>query len=54
MKVITASLSDFQNLMDDLLNKEIGIDRYITYVVTRDVKSTPISLLTLLENKKIP
>ncbi len=54
MKVITASLNDFQNLMDDLLNKEIGIDRYITYVVTRDVKSTPISLLKLLENKKIP
>jgi Lrp/AsnC family transcriptional regulator of ectoine degradation len=52
MKVITASLKDFQNLMDDLLNKEIGIDRYITYFVIRDVKSTSLSLCKFLVNKK--
>lgn len=51
LKVVTTSLQKFQNVMDDLLNKEIGIDRYIIYMVTRDVKSKPISLSKLLEDK---
>jgi Lrp/AsnC family transcriptional regulator of ectoine degradation len=50
MKVITASLNDFQNLMEDLLNKDIGIERYTIYVLTREVKSTPLSLSKLLGN----
>ncbi|WP_152208714.1 Lrp/AsnC family transcriptional regulator [Marinobacter changyiensis] len=54
MKVITANLHDFQNLMEDLLNKEIGIERYIIYFVTRDVKSTPLNLFKLLGIKKGP
>lgn len=52
LKVITASLHDFQVLMEDLLNKEIGIERYFIYFVTRDIKSTPVSLFKLLGNKK--
>ncbi len=54
MKVITASLHNFQDLMEDLLNKEIGIERYMIYFVTRDVKSTPVNLCKLLEIKKGP
>lgn len=54
MKVITASLHNFQDLMEDLLNKEIGIERYMIYFVTRDIKSTPINLFKLLEIKKAP
>lgn len=52
MKVITASLHNFQDLMEDLLNKEIGIERYIIYFVIRDVKSTSLNLFKLLEIKK--
>ncbi len=52
MKVITNSLQDFQNLIEQLLDEEIGIDRYYIYVVTRDVKSTSISLSKLLDNKR--
>jgi Lrp/AsnC family transcriptional regulator of ectoine degradation len=48
MKVITASLNDFQNLMEDLLNKEIGIERYTIYVLTREVKTTSLNLSELL------
>lgn len=53
-KVVTTSLHDFQDLMEDLLNREIGIERYFIYVITRDVKSTPVSLFKLLKNKKSP
>jgi Lrp/AsnC family transcriptional regulator of ectoine degradation len=54
LKVVTTSLHDFQDVMEDLLNREIGIERYFIYVVTRDVKSTPVSLFKLLKNRKSP
>jgi Lrp/AsnC family transcriptional regulator of ectoine degradation len=40
MTVITPSLPTFQSLVDQLVEDEIGIDRYITYFVTREIKST--------------
>jgi len=52
MKVITNSLNDFQNVMENLLNKEIGIERYVIYVVIREVKSTSPSLSKLWEKKR--
>jgi Lrp/AsnC family transcriptional regulator of ectoine degradation len=52
LKIITASLHDFQDLMEDLLNREIGIERYFIYVITRDVKSRSVNLFNLLKNKK--
>ncbi len=53
MKVITNSLLDFQNLIEQLLNEEVGIDRYVIYVVTREVKSTSPSLSKLWDKKKV-
>lgn len=50
MTVITTSLSAFQHLIDQLLNDEIGIDRYFIYVVTREVKSAPLNLTKLLSH----
>ncbi len=50
MKVITNNLADFQNIIDQLLNEEIGIDRYFIYVITREVKSTPVNLQKLMDN----
>lgn len=38
MNVISPSLSSFQKTMEQLVEAEIGIDRYITYFVTRNVK----------------
>ncbi|MFT6917167.1 MAG: Lrp/AsnC family transcriptional regulator of ectoine degradation [Motiliproteus sp.] len=52
MKVISANLHDFQKVMEEMLNNEIGIERYVIYMVTREVKSKPISLSKLLEYKK--
>ncbi|UTW04076.1 Lrp/AsnC family transcriptional regulator [Amphritea atlantica] len=52
MKVISYTLSDFQHLMEQLLDEEIGIDRYVIYVVTREVKSTSLSLSKLMDSKR--
>lgn len=51
MKVITPDLATFQALMDSLLSLELGIDRYMTYIVTREVKSSRPNLLKLFRHK---
>ena len=48
LKVFSSSLADFQNLMESLLAAELGIDRYMTYIVTREIKSGPPNLARLL------
>ncbi len=50
MKVICPSLEAFQALMESLLAAELGIDRYMTYIVTRSVK-TGLPNLTKLAAK---
>jgi Lrp/AsnC family transcriptional regulator of ectoine degradation len=41
LKVVASDVPAYQSLIDDLLNREIGIERYFTYVVTKIVKSLP-------------
>lgn len=50
MKVISPGLAAFQELMDTLLSAELGIGRYMTYIVTRDIKSAAPSLAGLTAN----
>jgi Lrp/AsnC family transcriptional regulator of ectoine degradation len=38
LKVVTRDIDAYQRLVDSLLEREIGIDRYFTYIVTRTVK----------------
>lgn len=40
MRVVVPHLAAYQALMEGLLDAEIGIDRYITLVVTKAVKKT--------------
>ncbi|UWQ82794.1 Lrp/AsnC family transcriptional regulator [Leisingera caerulea] len=47
LKVFTPSLAAFQELMDSLLADELGVDRYMTYIVTRHVKSAQPNLARL-------
>lgn len=47
LKVVSPSLAAFQTLMESLLAAELGIDRYMTYIVTRKVKSTQPDLARL-------
>ncbi|QNI01924.1 Lrp/AsnC family transcriptional regulator [Halomonas sp. SH5A2] len=51
LKVVAPSLSAFQQLMDGLLAAELGVDRYMTYIATRDVKSTQLNLACLMTEK---
>lgn len=50
-KVVAPSLESFQNLMDALLSDELGIDRYMTYIVTRVIKTARPDLERLLAGK---
>lgn len=47
LKVVSPSLAAFQTLMESLLAAELGIDRYMTYIVTRKVKFTQPDLACL-------
>ncbi|MGH9392468.1 MAG: Lrp/AsnC family transcriptional regulator [Vicinamibacteria bacterium] len=38
LKVVTASVERYQNLIDELLTADIGIHRYFTYIVTQPIK----------------
>lgn len=38
LKIYSPSLIDFQQLMESLLSADLGIDRYMTYIVTREIK----------------
>jgi Lrp/AsnC family transcriptional regulator, regulator of ectoine-degradation genes len=48
MKVVVPGLPAFQSLMDTLLADELGIDRYMTYISTRQVKSGQPNLMKLV------
>lgn len=48
MKTATPSLASFQAMMDDLLTSGIEVDRYMTYIATRQVKSSQPKLAKLM------
>ena len=41
-RIVVRHLSDYQELIEQLLARQIGIKRYYTYVVTSPVKNEPI------------
>jgi len=47
MQTASPSIASFQALMDTLLAAELGIDRYMTYIATRRVKSAQPNLAKL-------
>jgi Lrp/AsnC family transcriptional regulator of ectoine degradation len=47
MEVVCPSLASFQTLMESFLAADLGIDRYMTYIATRRVKSTQPNLAKL-------
>lgn len=40
LTVVTTSLPAFQNLMEAMLDSDLAIDRYMTYIATRQIKSS--------------
>lgn len=47
LKVVSPSMSAFQKLMEAMLMTDLGIERYMTYIVTREVKSAQPNLASL-------
>jgi Lrp/AsnC family transcriptional regulator, regulator of ectoine-degradation genes len=51
-EAITPNLAAFQTLMERMLAAELGIDRYMTYIATRRVKSSKPNLAKLTANMR--
>lgn len=52
MTVVTSNLAAFQAVMDELLEAELGIDRYMTYIVTREIKAGQPDLARLMPGRR--
>jgi Lrp/AsnC family transcriptional regulator of ectoine degradation len=48
LKVVAPDVDAYQRLVDALLEREIGIARYFTYIVTRTVKDEPAMPVEIL------
>jgi Lrp/AsnC family transcriptional regulator of ectoine degradation len=48
MKVITPNLAAFQSLMQMMVDDELGVDRYMTYLATRTIKAGRPNLARLI------
>ncbi|AXS40454.1 Lrp/AsnC family transcriptional regulator [Breoghania sp. L-A4] len=42
LKIMARDIDAYQRLVDSLLDREIGIDRYFTYIVTKTVKEETV------------
>ncbi|ASW10143.1 MULTISPECIES: Lrp/AsnC family transcriptional regulator [unclassified Rhizobium] len=42
LKIMAANIDAYQRLIDDLLNRDLGIERYFTYIVTKTVKEETV------------
>jgi len=47
LTIVTPTMAAFQALMTSLLEADLGVARYVTYIVTREIKSTPPDLALL-------
>ncbi|WP_208979122.1 Lrp/AsnC family transcriptional regulator [Stappia stellulata] len=48
MQIVTRDVDTYQRLIDRLLDRGLGLARYYTYIVTKDVKSSGTPPLDLL------
>ena len=51
MSVVTPSIDSYQRLIDGLLERDIGLKRYFTYIVTKEVKAGAPPLAALMAAK---
>ncbi|MDC0095892.1 Lrp/AsnC family transcriptional regulator [Amylibacter sp.] len=51
MKVITPNLKSFQELMNELISNDLKINKYMTYIVTKEIKSSHPNLSKLIPIK---
>lgn len=51
MKIVTPTLAAFQAMIEEMLLADLKIDRYMTYIVTRQVKTSRPNLEKLVAGK---
>jgi Lrp/AsnC family transcriptional regulator, regulator of ectoine-degradation genes len=51
LKIMTPDIDAYQRLVDALLDRELGIERYFTYIVTKTVKDETVLPVTELMAK---
>jgi Lrp/AsnC family transcriptional regulator of ectoine degradation len=51
LQVTTRDIDSYQTLIEDLLEKKLGIHRYFTYIVTKSVKESAPPFDILLANR---
>lgn len=54
VKVMARDIDAYQRLVDSLLEREIGIDRYFTYIVTKTVKEEAVLPMAELLDRAEP
>lgn len=42
LKIMTSDIDAYQRLVDGLLDRELGIERYFTYIITKTVKDDAV------------
>lgn len=52
LKVVVKNVSDFYELFESLIQRNIGIESYTSFVVTSSVKKTSVDIMSLLERTK--
>lgn len=52
MTIVTPDLPAFRDLMDELMEADLKIERYMTYIVTREVKSSRPDIARLVEGTR--
>ena len=53
LTVIAADLAEFQKLIERMLAEDLNIDRYMTYIVTRHVKSSHPNISKLIDKASV-
>ncbi|MGO4450731.1 Lrp/AsnC family transcriptional regulator [Phyllobacterium sp. TAF24] len=52
LKIVARDIDAYQRLIDDLLQRELGIDRYFSYIITKTVKEeTALPVHALIQSQ---
>jgi len=54
LKIMAANIDAYQRLIDDLLDRDLGIERYFTYIVTKTVKEETVLPVIDLLSQGVP
>ncbi|MHA6732031.1 Lrp/AsnC family transcriptional regulator [Devosia sp. A369] len=52
IKVAAQTVSQYQQLIDDMLDANLGVDRYFTYIVTKTIKDRRLTVQEILDIRR--